>query len=45
VGHVSVSAASEYVVETATANVLIVARGVVFDVEQAADREQLHAQQ
>jgi nucleotide-binding universal stress UspA family protein len=45
VGHVSVSAASEYVVETATASVLIVARGVVFDVEQAADREQLHAQQ
>lgn len=44
-GRVRVSAASEYVVETATASVLIVARGVVFDVEQAADRAPLHAQQ
>jgi nucleotide-binding universal stress UspA family protein len=44
-GRVSVSSAAEYVVETTTANVLIVARGVVFDVEHAADREELHAQQ
>ena len=43
-GRVSVSSAAEYVVETTTANVLIVARGVVFDVAQAADREELHAQ-
>jgi nucleotide-binding universal stress UspA family protein len=46
-GRVSVSAAAEYVVETTTANVLIVARGVVFDVQQVADREaaQVRAQQ
>ena len=43
-GRVGVSSAAEYVVETTTANVLIVARGVVFDVAQAADREELHAQ-
>jgi nucleotide-binding universal stress UspA family protein len=43
-GRVSVSAAAEYVVETTTASVLIVARGVVFDVEQAADRAELHTQ-
>jgi nucleotide-binding universal stress UspA family protein len=43
-GRVSVTAAAEYVVETTTANVLIVARGVVFDVEQAASREEVHAQ-
>jgi len=37
-GRVSLSAANEYVVETASTSVLIVARGVVFDVEHAADR-------
>jgi len=42
-GHVSVTAASEYVVETATASVLIVARGVIFDVEQSG-REAAGAQ-
>jgi nucleotide-binding universal stress UspA family protein len=47
-GQVSVTAANEYVVETTTSNVLIVARGVAFDAEQsAAPREQAvqHAQQ
>jgi nucleotide-binding universal stress UspA family protein len=34
-GRVSVTAANEYVVETTTSNVLILARGVVFDVEQS----------
>jgi nucleotide-binding universal stress UspA family protein len=38
-GRVGLSAANEYVVETATASVLILARGVVFDVEKAADRQ------
>jgi len=47
-GRVGLTAANEYVVETATTNVLILARGVTFDVEQAATREsaqQVHAQQ
>ena len=35
-GHVSLSAANSYVVETATSSVLIVARGVVFDAERSA---------
>jgi nucleotide-binding universal stress UspA family protein len=45
-GRVSVTAAAEYVVETTTASVLIVARGVAFDVQQSADRdrEEVHAQ-
>jgi nucleotide-binding universal stress UspA family protein len=45
-GHVSLTAASEYVVDTATTSVLIVARGVVFDPEQAVDRQgsQVHSQ-
>ena len=45
-GRVSVTAAAEYVVETTTASVLITARGVVFDVQQAADRgrQEAHAQ-
>jgi len=34
-GQVSVTAANEYVVETTTSNVLIIARGVVFDVQQS----------
>ena len=34
-GHVSISAASEYLVETATSSVLIVARGVVFDASES----------
>jgi nucleotide-binding universal stress UspA family protein len=38
VGQVRVTAANEYVVETTTSNVLILARGVVFDVEQSAQR-------
>ena len=42
-GRVGISSASEYVVETATASVLIVARGVTFDVSVAADREALLA--
>jgi len=37
-GRVSLSAANEYVVETATSSVLIVARGVVFDAEVSAAR-------
>jgi nucleotide-binding universal stress UspA family protein len=43
VGRLDISAASEYIVETASASVVIVARGVAFDVTQAADREHLHA--
>ena len=43
VGRLDISAASEYIVETATASVVIVARGVAFDVTVAADREHLHA--
>jgi nucleotide-binding universal stress UspA family protein len=39
-GRVSVTAAAEYVVETATASVLILARGVAFDVEQSNARTQ-----
>ena len=38
-GRVSVTAAAEYVVETTTASVLIVARGVAFAVAQSADRD------
>ena len=38
-GRVDISAAAEYLVETATSSVLIVARGVVFDVERAAARD------
>jgi nucleotide-binding universal stress UspA family protein len=38
VGQVGVTAANEYVVETTTSNVLILARGIVFDVQQSADR-------
>jgi nucleotide-binding universal stress UspA family protein len=34
-GQVSVTAANEYVVETTTSSVLIIARGVVFDVQQS----------
>jgi nucleotide-binding universal stress UspA family protein len=41
-GRLDISAASEYIVETATASVLIVARGVAFDVVESADREQLN---
>lgn len=46
-GRVGLTAANEYVVDTAVTNVLILARGVVFDVEQSAAREgdQIHAQQ
>jgi nucleotide-binding universal stress UspA family protein len=46
-GQIGVTAANEYVVETTTSSVLILARGVVFDVEQGADRQaiQEHAQQ
>ncbi|MGH2849074.1 MAG: hypothetical protein ACRDLP_00480, partial [Solirubrobacteraceae bacterium] len=43
VGALDISAASEYIVETATANVVIVARGVAFDVTEAANREELGA--
>jgi nucleotide-binding universal stress UspA family protein len=46
-GRVGLTAANEYVVETATTNVLILARGVTFDVEQAAARQaaqEAHAQ-
>ena len=44
-GRVSLSAANEYVVETATTSVLIVARGVAFDVEQSARTQtEVHAQ-
>ena len=45
-GRVSVTAAAEYVVETTTASVLITARGAVFDVQQAPDRDRqgVHAQ-
>ena len=38
-GRVDISAAAEYLVETATSNVLIVARGVAFDVERASARD------
>ena len=41
VGRVDISAAAEYLVETATASVLIVARGVAFNVERAADRDRV----
>jgi nucleotide-binding universal stress UspA family protein len=48
-GRVSVTAANEYVVETTTSSVLILARGVVFNVEQSAAPAQAqqvqHAQQ
>ena len=46
-GRVGLTAASEYVVDTAVTNVLILARGVVFDVERSAARQgdQVHAQQ
>ena len=47
-GQVSVTAASEYVVETTTSSVLILARGVVFDVAQsgaARAQEVAHARQ
>ena len=46
-GRVGLSAASEYVVDTAVTNVLILARGVVFDVERSSARQsdQVHAQQ
>jgi nucleotide-binding universal stress UspA family protein len=37
-GRVSVSAAADYVVDTTIASVLIVARGVAFDVAQSVDR-------
>ena len=37
-GRVSLTAANEYVVETATTNVLIVARGVAFDAEHSPER-------
>jgi nucleotide-binding universal stress UspA family protein len=45
-GRVSISAASEYLVETTTSSVLIVARGVVFDVSgsQVPDAPQVHAE-
>jgi nucleotide-binding universal stress UspA family protein len=42
-GRLDISAASEYVVETATTSVVIVARGVTFDVTETADREHLGA--
>ena len=47
-GQVSVTAANEYVVETTTSSVLILARGVVFDVAQsgvARAQEVAHARQ
>jgi nucleotide-binding universal stress UspA family protein len=47
-GRVGLTAANEYVVETATTSVLILARGVVFDLEQARAREgaqPVHAEQ
>jgi nucleotide-binding universal stress UspA family protein len=46
-GRVGLTAANEYVVDTAVTNVLILARGVVFDVERSAARQgdQVHAQQ
>ena len=45
-GRVGLTAANEYVVDTATTSVLILARGMVFDVEQSAARQghQAHAQ-
>ncbi|HEY7966729.1 MAG TPA: universal stress protein [Solirubrobacteraceae bacterium] len=44
-GRVGVSAANEYVIETATTSVLIVARGVAFDVERSArSASEVHAQ-
>jgi nucleotide-binding universal stress UspA family protein len=39
-GHVSISAASEYLVETTTSSILIVARGVVFDASASESRVQ-----
>jgi nucleotide-binding universal stress UspA family protein len=39
-GRVSVTAASEYVVETATSSVLILARGYVFDAQESARAQQ-----
>jgi nucleotide-binding universal stress UspA family protein len=44
-GHVGLSAANEYVVETATSSVLIVARGVVLALEESSARaeSQVHA--
>jgi len=46
-GRVGLTAANEYVVETATTTVLILARGASFDAQEAAARkgEQVHAQQ
>ena len=46
-GQVSVTAANEYVVETTTSNVLILARGVVFDAERSGSSQQAeqHAHQ
>ena len=46
-GQVGVTAANEYVVETTTSSVLILARGVVFDVERSAHEQNAaaHAQQ
>jgi len=47
VGQVSVTAANEYVVETTTSSVLIIARGVVFDVAQSGHTQaaEQHAHQ
>jgi len=42
-GRVSVSAASEYLIETATSSVLIVARGVAFDPRESRVRDAQHA--
>ncbi|MGD1050501.1 MAG: universal stress protein [Solirubrobacteraceae bacterium] len=39
-GQVSVTAANEYVVETTTSSVLILARGVVFDAERSGSSQQ-----
>jgi len=41
-GRVDISAASEYQLETATANVMIVSRGVAFDAVQSRRREHTH---
>jgi len=41
-GHVSVSAASEYLIETTTSSVLFVARGVVFDASASRVQEEAH---
>jgi nucleotide-binding universal stress UspA family protein len=45
-GRVALTAANEYVVETANTSVLIVARGVAFDVEHAAEHHgsEIHTQ-